>query len=141
MCCLPEVSETQAPSTVPTAKDFNQQVQADILWIKDKEMKFPILSMVDVGTKFQAACLVRGESAEYLIGALEKCWLRHFRAPRQLHTDEGRGWLGEQFQNWTTDRMIEHLVPLVKPMNVLDWWKGGTLSYGRPSKCTSMIWN
>ena len=27
-----------------------------------------------------------------------------------LHTDEGRGWLGEQFQNWTTDRMIEHLV-------------------------------
>ena len=101
---------TAAPSSIPTAKDFNQQVQADILWIKDKEVKYPILSMVDVGTKFQAACLVRGESAEFLIGALEKCWIRHFGAPRQLHTDEGRGWLGEQFQNWTTDRMIEHLV-------------------------------
>lgn len=24
-----------APAAVPTAKDFNQQVQADILWIKD----------------------------------------------------------------------------------------------------------
>ena len=66
--------------------------------------------MVDVGTKFQAACLVRGESAEHLIGALERCWLRHFGAPKQLHTDEGRGWLGEQFQNWTTERMIEHRV-------------------------------
>ena len=99
-----------APSAIPSAKDFNQQVQADILWIKDKENKYPILSIVDVGTRFQAASLVRGEAAEYLIGALEKCWIRHFGAPRQLHTDEGRGWLGEQFQNWSTDRMIEHLV-------------------------------
>ena len=66
--------------------------------------------MVDVGTRFQAACLVRGESAEFLIGGLEKCWIRHFGAPRQLHTDQGRGWLGERFQNWTTDRMIDHLV-------------------------------
>jgi len=98
---------TAAPSAIPSAKDFNQQVQADILWIKDNEEKFPVLSMVDVGTRFQAACLFRGESAEFLIGGLEKCWIRHFGAPRQLHTDEGRGWLGERFQNWTTDRMID----------------------------------
>ena len=45
---------TAAPSAIPSAKDFNQQVQADILWIKDKEEKFPVLSMVDVGTRFQA---------------------------------------------------------------------------------------
>ena len=101
--------DSAAPSAIPSAKDVNQQVQADILWIKDKESKYPILSIVDVGTRFQAASLVRGEAAEYLIGALEKCWLRHFGAPRQLHT-EGRGSLGEQFQNWSTDRMIEHLV-------------------------------
>ena len=99
-----------APAAVPTAKDFNQQVQADVLWIKDKETKYPILSMVDVGTRFQAACLIRGESSEFLIGALEKCWIRHFGVPRQLHTDEGRGWLGDPFQKWTTDKMIEHLV-------------------------------
>ena len=99
-----------APAAVPTAKDFNQQVQADILWIKDGDVKYPILSMVDVGTRFQASCLVRGESYEFLIGALEKCWIRHFGVPRQLHTDEGRGWLGEQFQSWTSEKMIEHLV-------------------------------
>ena len=70
----------------------------------------PILSMVDVGTRYQAACLVRGESYEFLIRALEKCWIRHFGVPRQLHTDEGRGWLGEQFQSWTSEKMIEDLV-------------------------------
>ena len=94
-----------APAAIPSAKDFNQQVQADVLWIKDKETKYPILSMVDVGTRFQAACLIRGESSEHL-----KSWLRNFGVPRELHTDEGRGWLGEPFQRWTTEKMVNHLV-------------------------------
>ena len=99
-----------APAALPSAKDFNQQVQADVLWVKDKETKYPILSMVDVGTRFQAACLLRGESSEYLISALEKSWIKHFGVPQQLHTDEGRGWLGEPFQLWTTEKMINHMV-------------------------------
>ena len=63
-----------------------------------------------VGTRFQAACLVKGESSEHLIPALERVWIKHFGVPQELHTDEGRGWLGAPFQSWTTEKMINHLV-------------------------------
>ena len=99
-----------APAAIPSAKNFNQQVQADILWIKDGDTNHPILSVVDVGTCFQAACLVKGESSEHLIPALERVWIKHFGVPQELHTDEGRGWLGAPFQSWTTEKMINHLV-------------------------------
>ena len=130
-----------APAAIPTAKDFNRQVQADVLWIKDKETKYPVLSMVDVGTRFQAVCLIRGESSEFLIGALEKY--------------AGSGIL-EFLNSYTPMKVVAGSVnpsktgPLTrwlniwwhqaKLMNVWDWLKEGIPSSGRPLKCIFMIW-
>ena len=44
--------------------------------------KFPILSVIDQATKFQAAALLPGERGEDLVAALERCWVRHFGAPQ-----------------------------------------------------------
>lgn len=49
-----------SPAQASTSTTFNDTLQADVIWINLGEKKFPILSMVDVATKFQAASLMGG---------------------------------------------------------------------------------
>ena len=92
------------------AGKFNDVLQADVLWLKIDSKKFPVLSMIDQCTKFQAAAVLHGEKTEHFIPALERNWIKHFGAPVQLLTDEGRGWLSDKMVEWTTDHCIDHQV-------------------------------
>ena len=99
-----------APASVKAVLKFNQSIQADVMWIKSGENKFPILSVVDEGTKYQAAQLVNGETSDDFIQSLERHWLAHFGPPQRLVTDEGRGWLSIQFEQWSDEQGIHHVV-------------------------------
>ena len=68
------------------------------------------MSLVDVGTRYMACYLLTDETSESYIQALEKMWLRHLGAPRQLITDECRPWLSNIFDNWTSAHGIDHEV-------------------------------
>ncbi len=56
------------------------------MWIKLGENKVPILSVVDVATKFQAASVIYGERTQDFLHALERGWIRHFGCPQVLLT-------------------------------------------------------
>eukprot|EP00435_Cladocopium_sp_Y103_P051490 s1436_g16.t1 len=70
------------------------------MWIKVNDRKFPILSLLDQATKFQAAGVLHGERAEHLISVMERHWARHFDCPRTLLTD-GAGLL----MNFKTEQL------------------------------------
>jgi len=57
---------------------FKQSIQADAMWIKSAQNKFPILSVVNEGTPFQVAVLINSEKAEEYITALERHWIAPF---------------------------------------------------------------
>ena len=57
-----------------------------------------------------AASLLSSERTEDYTLALERCWLSIFGAPQCLVTDEGRGWLSEQFAEWSDTHAIHHVV-------------------------------
>ena len=99
-----------APSALPKAKEFNERLQADVLWFKIGDKKFPVLSLVDEATKYQAAAVVHSERSEHFRHVIERLWIRNFGCPKVLVTDEGRGWNADQFHDWTSDQMIEHQV-------------------------------
>ena len=99
-----------APSSAKVVTKFNQSVQADVLWLKSGENKFPILSVVDEGTRYLAAVLLPSEKSEDYVLALERHWCAHFGCPQRLVTDEGRGWLSSVFQEWTDRQAILHVV-------------------------------
>ena len=42
--------------------------------------------------------------------ALERGWFRHFGIPKELITDEGRGWLHETMTNMLAEQNILHTV-------------------------------
>ena len=99
-----------APASAKLVKEFNEVIQSDVFWIRVGTKKFPILSVIDQATKFQAAALLHGERGEDLVAALERCWVRHFGAPQKLVSDEGRGWVGDQMEQWTNFNSVEHEV-------------------------------
>ena len=39
-------------------------IQADVMWIKVNGNKFPAMSIVDEGTRFQAASLITSETSD-----------------------------------------------------------------------------
>ena len=99
------------PAAMPTVEHFNEQVQADVFWIKpDDHPKMPILSIVDSATKYQSATLVPNEQSHALITGLERAWVAHFGPPECLISDEGRGWLSEPMTEWTDSQAIKHQV-------------------------------
>ena len=99
-----------SPAQVATSTIFNDTLQADVFWIKLGDKKFPILSMVDVATKYQAASVIYGERTQDFLHALERGWLRHFGCPQVLVTDEGRGWASDDMLNWTSSMNIKHVM-------------------------------
>ena len=99
-----------APSTFKQSKQFNAVLQADVFWVKIEKEKFAVMSLVDSATRYSAASLLKNERSEEYIKALERCWIRHYGAPRCLLTDEGRPWLGAKFDEWTSAHGIEHVV-------------------------------
>ena len=101
---------SSAPSQLATSLTFNETIQADVMWIKLGEKKVPILSMVDVATKFQAASVIYGERTQDFLHALKRGWIRHFGCPQVLLTDEGRGWASDEMLSWTSSMSIKHVM-------------------------------
>ena len=102
-----------APSALRhQVREVGERLQADVLWIKcnASEKKFPVLSVIDQATKYTVATVLHGERGDHLIHGLERAWIRHFGLPQCLCSDEGRGWVGEEMNAWTTQHAIEHIV-------------------------------
>ena len=99
-----------APASMPLTRQSNDTVQADVFYIKLQERKHPVLSLVDVATRYMSAYLLDDETADSYVKALEKMWLRHFGPPKQLVTDENRSWLGGPMESWTAPWGVDHQV-------------------------------
>ena len=99
-----------SPASPPSTLTFNQEVQADVMWLKIAHKKYPLLHMVDVATKYQSAALLHGERTEDYCKALERHWFRHFGTPTVLITDEGRGWASDEMEDFFADHNIRHVV-------------------------------
>ena len=99
-----------APASMPLTRQFNDTVQADVFYVKLQERKHPVLSLVDVATRYMSAYLLDDETTDSYVKALEKMWLRHFGPPKQLVTDEGRSWLGSSMETWTASWGVDHQV-------------------------------
>ena len=101
-----------APSAMPTTATFNQTVQADdVFWLRRGATKFPIVSMVDVATRFTVAMLLRNEQSEELVKAFQRGWLAYvWTSTAPHHRRRTRGWLSREFEEWTAAHDIFHEV-------------------------------
>ena len=59
-------------------------IQADVFYLKVNDRKWPVLSLVDVATRFMAAYLLDDETSDSYVMALEKMWLQSLWATQDL---------------------------------------------------------
>ena len=112
MACLHYKKPNQSsPSSLRSeAKQFGDVIQCDVMWIRVGKDKHPILSVIDQATKYQVATLLPSERGEHLVHGLERAWVKHFGVPTTLCSDEGRGWVGDTMNNWTSTNSVNHEV-------------------------------
>ena len=99
-----------APAAMPKNTQFNEALQADVMWLRRGSQKYAVMSSVDSATRYTAAVLINSEHTDNYIKALERAWIAHYGAPGSLLTDEGRGWLSTQMGEWTSAHNIKHIV-------------------------------
>ena len=114
-----------APASMPQSTTFNDTVQADVFWLRRGSAKFPVMSIVDMATRYTSATLLRSEQTEDRTS-------RHSSDPG-LHTSDlqpssspMRDALGSAAL-WMTGRPhtpSSTLWHLVRPTNDLQWWNG-----------------
>ena len=96
-----------ATSALPTK--FNQTVQCDLLFVKDKI----VLHTIDVCTRFTAAEVVADRHTSTLLTALQVSWFRLYGPPRTLVTDQEGGLTGPEAAAWLEARCV-NLMPKAK---------------------------
>ena len=132
-CSRYKKPNSPSPASLQFAKKFNDVVQADVMWIKIRPQKVPILHVVDLASKFEEATVVHSEKTNDLRRALERRWFRIFGAPGELVTDEGRGWASDEMKEFLSDLGIAHTMGLTPDSVQLS---AATSCFENPSRFT-----
>ena len=90
------IASTRLPSS------FNQEVQVDLLFVKDKI----ILHVIDVCTRFCAAGVVTSKDGDELLTALHRIWISIFGPPAVIVSDQEGGMVSEVSGAWMARRDI-----------------------------------
>ena len=112
-CAKHAVKKSSAPAHADRAQNFNDQVQADVLWLDlegqsgSRAKKVPVVCIVDTATRYMAARTVPDETGASLQKAFEREWVRYFGPPKQLFVDEGTGWASDATGLWAEENGID----------------------------------
>eukprot|EP00971_Amphidinium_carterae_P281276 5584632-Amphidinium_carterae.2 len=94
----------QSTSSLPTR--FNEQVQADILWIDGQ----PVLHLIDVATRFSQAQFLSEMNDTTVLEAIASLWIRIFGPMASLISDQEAGLrsdhAGTVMARWGTQRKL-----------------------------------
>ena len=102
--------KTVTTSSLPTR--FNQMIQCDLLFIKDKI----VLHTIDACTRFSMTDVVKDKETDTLLTALQQSWFKHFGPPRVLIVDQEGGLTGPSAAAWLEAREVE-LKPRAKGLH------------------------
>ena len=69
---------------------FNKRVHIDIKFVHDsRERKYAMLSVIDLGTVYHAACLLKTRRSDYVASKFHRLWVGPFGPPEHVTHDQG----------------------------------------------------
>ena len=84
----PKHPTASAPGVRPYG--FNKQHQVDLKYCKDhRGKKYVFLSMIDVGTSYHQAVMLKTRKSEYVASKWHRHWIANYGAPGKLTHDQG----------------------------------------------------
>ena len=118
------------PASLPSPKDFGDQVHIDLLEVEDgREQKYVIAHCTDAVTKYQAAEILPNKSTAAVIEFLSKRWVPAFGPPRVLVCDQGREFISWEMEEWASSMsvMLHHVAVQAPWQNGIAEKSGGVL--------------
>ena len=74
---------------LPMAKEFNETLAMDLKELTGRGKKLWFLHIIDLGTRYSAACIVTSKNKERIVGAIFTTWVSVFGRPRKVLVDNG----------------------------------------------------
>lgn len=68
-------------------QDFNVEVQADFMTVKNGQEKYELLNVVDCGTGFGERTFVRSRDSHNMMTKFEEVWMCRHGAPQHFSAD------------------------------------------------------
>ena len=85
---VPKQPTAAAPGHRPYG--FNRQHQVDLKYCRDaSKRKYVYMSMIDCGTGYHQATMVKTRKSEYCATKWHKHWVAHYGAPQKVSHDQG----------------------------------------------------
>ena len=81
--------------SIPLASEFNQTVAMDLITY---EQGVWILHLVDLFSRYSAACVRRSKKQEVIVDAIMKVWVSYFGRPKKFIADNGGEFLNEEYR-------------------------------------------
>ena len=93
-----------------TTCTFNERLLAATIWLQMQGRPVPVVTMLDAGTKFLAARMLKKETTQDFVHAVERGWVRRFGPPTALHIDFHRVWSSDAFRDDVTEHDVELII-------------------------------
>lgn len=81
--------------SIPLASEFNQTVAMDLITY---EQGVWILHLIDLFSRYSAACVRRSKKQDVMVDAIMKVWISYFGQPRKFLADNGGEFLNEEYK-------------------------------------------
>ena len=115
-CDIKRSSPTPAVS-LPMAKEFNETLAMDLKELTGRGKKLWFLHMIDLGTRYSAACIVTSKDKELIVGAIFKTWVSVFCTPRKVLVD-GPIFCPENPEKWFFGNKIGSFGPIFTKLDI-----------------------
>lgn len=74
-------------STTHLNAAFNDEIQADFMYVHMRGKKWEIMNIIETGTRYGERAITKSRSAEDIKQTLETCWIYKHGAPRRFSAD------------------------------------------------------
>ena len=99
---------------MPKNTTFNQQVQADTLWVKvpgvKHKEKLPVLMISDAQTRLLAARFNKAETSEEYIKEIKAAWISFFGPMKSPAVDKYKVVASDAMREWATEHKIQFVI-------------------------------
>ena len=82
--------------SIPLASEFNETVEMDLITY---EQGVWVLHLIDLFSRYSAACVVRSKKQEVMIDAIMKIWISYFGQSKKYLADNGGEFLNEEYRD------------------------------------------
>ena len=93
-------------STLRSMYQFNERLLADTIWLQVQGRPIPVVTMLDAATRYMSTRVIRRETTEEFIQAIQRGWIKTFGPPLALHVDSHRAWGSDEFRDFVTTNDI-----------------------------------